>query len=669
MKIEKLQASQNIAADLPEDQVSRIGLQCLEDLQRDLVSRQDWEKRTVDAMKIAIQLAERKNTPWEGASNVKFPLLSIACIQFQSRIYPQLFATPRPVKMRVIGNDPNSEKHDRAARVSEHMSYQCLEEDETWLSEHDTLLITLPIVGSGFIKSYYNGKTKSVHVHAKDLVVNYWAKSLETCSCYTHIVPMYENEVIEKQRRRIFLDLEWHDPVERNDNFSQLENDSQGKIPPQNNHNAPANFYEQYCYLDLDGDGYKEPYTVTFDIEGRVYRIINRFANIEQDGKQILKIEPKHYFTKYTFIPSPDGGFYDMGFGSLLTPINETVNTIINQLIDAGTLANRQGGFIGRGVRLKGGPLKFKMGEYQSINATGDDIRKNLIPLVMREPSGTLFTLLTYLVEYGERLSSVSDMMVGKTPGQNTPATTAMAALEEGMKVITAIYQRTYRSLKKEFQKRYLLNRDYLDPQEYYAVEDDQKAIFQADYEGDETDIRPSADPNMSSDVQRLTRLEAISQRAHMTPGYNMAALERRFLEQMNTEGIDEIFPIDENKQPLITPPPDPKTEIESAKFQAEQIYRQQELQIKAALADSQIATQETQALLNLAKAEAMGNKNEIEGYKALTLHLKEMRESIKDGLGRLPEMEKRPGNKTGGEIPSGLPGGTNQATGGQPGQ
>ena len=646
MDIDELKNSQNIAADLDEDTLRGIGHKCLQGLRQDLVSRQPWEVKMAQAMKIAIQLAERKTTPWPNASNVKFPLLSIACIQFSSRVFPQLFATPRPVKMRVIGNDPDSQKHERAARISEHMSYQVLEEDEDWLSEHDKLLITLPIIGSGFIKTFYDGMTKSIHVHAKDLVVNYYAKSLETCNRYTHIIPMYRNEIIEKQRKKVYLDhtISAHQREKRE--FDQLSDDFQGKTEPLNDDDAPIDLYEQYCWLDLDDDGYKEPYTVIFDDGGQVFRIINRFAAIERDGKQILKIHAKTYFTKYSFIPSPDGGFYDMGFGSLITPINETVNTLINQLIDAGTLANRQGGFVGRGARIKGGSLKYKMGEFVRVDATGDDIRKNLFQMPFKEPSSTLFNLLTYLVDYGERLSSVSDMMVGKTPGQNTPATTAMAALEEGMKVITAIYQRIYRSLKKEYQKRYMLNQEYLDPQEYFNVEDTEKAIFAQDYGGDPTDIRPSADPNMSSDVQRLTRIEAITQRAQQTPGYNMPAIERRFLDQLNVEGIDEIFPLDEKGNPAIQPGTDPKVEIESAKFQAEQLYKQQELQIKGALADSDIATKETQAILNLAKAESLGNRDEIEGYKALLLELQQQREVIRDGVRGLSEMENGPSDK-----------------------
>ena len=36
------------------------------------------------------------------------------------------------------------------------------------------------------------------------------------------------------------------------------------------------------------------------------------------DKDKIIKIVPEHYFTRYVFMPGIDGGFYGMGFGSLL---------------------------------------------------------------------------------------------------------------------------------------------------------------------------------------------------------------------------------------------------------------------------------------------------------------------------------------------------------------
>jgi hypothetical protein len=195
-----------------------------------------------------------------------------------------------------------------------------------------------------------------------------------------------------------------------------------------------------------------------------------------------------------------------------------------------------------------------------------------------------------------------------------------------------------------------------LDPQEYYLIEDSEKAIFQSDYLGDPTDIKPAADPNMSSDVQRLTRLQAIMQRAQTVPGYNHVALEQRFLELLNVEGANQIFPVDQNGQAAIQPPPDQKVEIESTKFQAEQMLKNQELQLQASKLDSDIALQETQALLNLAKAESLGNRDEIEGYKVLIQQLSEARGRLRGiNEGRPKPVEKRPGDKANNEVPKEL--------------
>jgi hypothetical protein len=43
----------------------------------DLTSRLDWESRNEQANKLALQVVEKKSFPWPGASNVKFPLITI----------------------------------------------------------------------------------------------------------------------------------------------------------------------------------------------------------------------------------------------------------------------------------------------------------------------------------------------------------------------------------------------------------------------------------------------------------------------------------------------------------------------------------------------------------------------------------------------------------------
>jgi chaperonin GroES len=91
---------------------------------------------------------------------------------------------------------------------------------------------------------------------------------------------------------------------------------------------------------------------------------------------KVIGVDAIQYFTKIPFIPHPDGGFYDVGFAWLLSPLNEAINTVINQLLDAGTLANTGGGFIGSGLRLKGGTIRFLPGQYQEVDVPGGTARR-----------------------------------------------------------------------------------------------------------------------------------------------------------------------------------------------------------------------------------------------------------------------------------------------------
>ena len=116
-----------------------------------------------------------------------------------------------------------------------------------------------------------------------------------------------------------------------------------------------------------------------------------------------------------------------------MVPINESINTTLNQLHDSGTMATRAGGFLGRGAKIKGGKHAFKPFEWQNLQSTGDDIRKNIFPLPVREPSPVLFSLLGLLIEAGKELSSTVPMLLGQNPGQNQPATTSMAVIEQGL--------------------------------------------------------------------------------------------------------------------------------------------------------------------------------------------------------------------------------------------
>ena len=301
-----------------------------------------------------------------------------------------------------------------AERIENHMSWQILEQDEDWESEMDKVLITQPIVGCAFKKTFFDPIKKyniSENVLAKDLVVNYWAKSLETAPRITHVLMMQKRDIYERVARNLWLDTseEHYNSSITVNPLQQAQDKAQGLMPPQTTDSStPVEILEQHCFIDLDGDGYEEPYIVYVRKDTKkVVRIVARYSkdSIERNSDDvILSIKAEQYFTKYPFIPSPDGGFYDIGFGVLLGPLNESINTIINQLIDCGTMQTTAGGFLSRGIKLRGGQATFAPLEWKHVDTTGDDLRKGIMPLPVREPSQVLFTLLNLLINYGERI-------------------------------------------------------------------------------------------------------------------------------------------------------------------------------------------------------------------------------------------------------------------------
>ena len=590
LKLSDILRAPNVAELLSEEERTEIAGQVYNNWLLDKQSRQPWEEKMAEALKLALQVSEAKTFPWPDCANVKFPLITIAALQFHARAYSALIPGTDVVKCRTFGTDPDGLKAARAARVSSHMSYQVLEEDEGWEENHDRVLITAPIVGCAFKKSQFDpllGHSVTSHVLAANLYIPYYAATLETASRITELLFPSSNAMESWERRGLFLEgsCERVSPqsLQRNA-LTNARAESQGITEASQDPATPFELLEQHTWLDLDGDGLQEPYIVTVRMDTqKLCRIVARFrsTDVKRVGKKIYDIAPTHHYTKYPFIPSPDGGIYDLGWGVLLGPLNDSINTIINQLLDAGTMATTAGGFLGRGARLRSGDNAFKPFEWKRVDASGDDLRKNIVPHVPKEPSQVLFALLQLLISYGERVAGVTDQQVGVSPGQNTPAETSRNVISEGQKVFQGILKRFYRSMKQEFRKLYKLNKIYFpgESADYYNMKTGESAeVLAQDYLDSEKSICPAADPNMLSDGARLQQVQFLKQSAATTAGYDAEAVERRVLEAMQVSDVAAIYP-GPKKMP---PPQDTRLQIEQMKLQGKQLDMQVKLKIAA---------------------------------------------------------------------------------------
>ena len=575
---------ENILDDLSKEQKEKIASECKSAFDDDLRSRGEWESNIDDWIALAKQTKQDKTYPWPGASNVKYPLVATAAMQFAARSYPSLVpSNGKVVNSVVIGKDTTGEKYEKAQRVSTYMSYQIMHEMRGWEEDMDKMLMMLPIVGTMFKKTWYDkveDKIKSKLILPKYLVVNYWTTNLDESERVSEVIHMSPRLLKERQNMGVYAEEDLGDPV--------AENHLMPDDADTNSKSIPYTIIEQHTFLDLDDDGYAEPYIVTFDYSsGKLLRISRRYllddVVLKDDEKTIARIKPIQMYTKFGFIPNPDGSFYDIGFGVLLGPINESVNTLINQLVDSGHLHNLQSGFIGKALRVKMGDQSLRPGEWRPVNATADDLRKQIVPLPTKEPSSVLFQLMGTLITSGKELASVAEIFTGKMPGQNTPATTTMATVEQGMKVFTAVYKRIFRALSQEFEKIFDLNKLYTDPNKYITVLD--MEIGPDDFDKAACDVSPGADPNAASQQEKLMKAQGLMEMLQIAgPMLNPIKVISRVMEAQEQPNWQELFS-DEVQQSgqVPPPPPDPKMMAIQAKMQADQQKAAMDIQAKQA--------------------------------------------------------------------------------------
>ncbi len=537
--------------------LAEIGNIVCEEYDDDVSSRAGWEANNSEAVKLFSNFVETKSYPWPNASNVKLPVITTAAIQFQARAYDSLIPSKDVVRVLHTGE----EDIERGERVGKYMNYQLLYKMREFKKGMDKTLMQLPIMGSVFRKTYFHfGKERCAtnYVSAADLVVSYYTDDFDEAPRKTHQLKLSRNDIRKRVNAGVYIPEAWNldygtstypvSPIkEAADVIQGLQETSQW-------YDTPRLILEQHRDWDIDGDGIAESYVITVDYETKlVLRITPRRF---KDGRG--KVKDIDYFTHYSFIPNPEG-VYDVGFGALLRGLNESMNSIVNEVIDAGSLANLQGGFVSKRSGIKKGELKFHMGEYKEVDTYIDDIRKAIYHMDFKGPNSTLYSTLGLLYEYAKLVSSVSETMTGQLPSSDTPATTIMALIEEGRKVYSTIYKRIHSSFHDELTKMYRLNSIFLDEEEYfrvlgdsYAPTDDVMRIGRADFI-DTIDIIPISDPNLMSKAEKVLRAQQVHEEVKTNPilSQNEDALRestRRYLEALEEPKIEELMP----------PPPEP---------------------------------------------------------------------------------------------------------------
>jgi len=550
----------NLAEEMPDRELSRISSDLLSEFDANKASRQEWEDAYTNGLELLGFTYDERTQPFRGASAVTHPLLAEAATQFQAQAFNELLPAAGPVRTVVMGKESPSKKQ-QAQRVRQFMNYYITTVMEEYTPDMDQMLFYLPLAGSTFKKTYYDetlGRAVSKFVPAENLVVPYETADLETCPNITQVVRMSLNDLRKRQIYGTYLDVE---VIPAQKEMSSLEGEMdriEGLEPNQIDYDCTI--LEVHADLDLEGyeeldeegepTGIKVPYIVTISEDnGQVLSVRRNYLEEDELKKKI------QYFTHFKFLPG--FGFYGLGLIHTIGGLSRTATAALRQLIDAGTLSNLPAGFKARGLRIRDDDSPLQPGEFRDVDAPGGAIRDSLMPLPFKGPDQTLFQLLGFVVEAGQRFATITDLKVGDGNQQAAVGTT-LAMMEQGTRVMSAVHKRLHYGMKQEFRILARVMSESL-PQRYpYTVPGGDEQIMREDFD-DRVDVMPVSNPNVFSQAQRIVLAQTKLQLASQAPEiHNISEVYRDMYEALGVTDIDRIMKAVPTDEPV---PIDPAQE------------------------------------------------------------------------------------------------------------
>ena len=551
----------NLAELLDPKELMRKASDLISAYTDDREARSEWEdryKKGLETLEPDGGLDESEDErATRGLSTVVHPMIAEAATQFNARAIAELYPSGGPVKTVIVG-DPDEESEEQARRVREFMNYQITQEMPEYFPDLDQMLFHLPLVGQTFKKVWWDSNMErqcSQFVKAEDFVVAPESKDLYTSPRYTHVIRMPKNDYNRYVQSGFYLPVEFYgesiDPS--GDVIGEIEGVDQYGESSEDEVITLLEMHVYEIFDDIDDVEQSDtavaiPYVVTIDYDNQSIVSIRR--NWREDDERKLR---RDWFVSYKFLPGL--GFYGFGLYHLIGGLGKAATGSLRALLDSAAFANMQGGFKLRG-RVSGGDVQVNPGEFVDLDATVDDVNKAIMPLPFKEPSGSLFNLLGFIVQAGQRFASTADLNVGDV-NPNAPVGSTVALIEQGSKSFSAIHKRLHYAQGQEFKLLADLNAENLPEVFTFALSGSSEKVFAADF-NDRIDVIPVSDPNIFSTAQRIAQAQAVLEMAKAAPQlHDMYEAFKRMYEAIRIPNIDEILkrpeeavmmdPIDEN--------------------------------------------------------------------------------------------------------------------------
>lgn len=553
----------NLAEFLTEAELRDIGSARQDALQGFKNGRQGWEDRLKQGIKfLGLNTEGEGNDAVEGSCTAVHPLLMENVVKFQAKAIQELWPARGPVRSKIRGY-VDAERESAALRVKTFMNYQLTEQVSGFYSDLERNLFRVGAMGMGIRKVGWNSSTQMpdpVVVNVENFYVDPAVTHLKDADEYIEVMDLSGRRMDTLVRQGTFRqppDSDTEETLEANEIADAIA-EAQGFDTGLEKKGYSVG--EAHCYLDLNGsdpllpDGGYAPYIVHFNLKtGSVYAIRRNWS--ESD----LTLTKRIPYTVDQGIPA--FGFYALGYIHLIGDLAAAATAALRSLVDSGQYANWQAGFKSQDAKFSDADTPLGFGEWRDVNLSPEELSKAFFPLPAKEPNQTLFALLRYMVESGQKFADAADEVVANGTNYG-PAATTLAMLEASQRFYSSIHKRLHQSQGEFLKLIGRLNYENLPEVVNFTAGDVNQFVRRTDFDPQLVDVIPASDPNAMTESQRVAKAQIEVEMAARFPQlHDMREALRRFYFAMGSEGIDKLL-IDPEAQAVTA---DPLTEIQAA--------------------------------------------------------------------------------------------------------
>ena len=553
----------NLAVGMDDAILRDIGSQRQDSLQNFKNSRQQWEEKIKQGIHwLGLNTEGQGNTEVDGACSAVHPLLIENIVKFQAKAIQELWPAKGPVRTKVRGY-VDIPREQAAARVRTYMNYQLTEQVPGFYNDLERNLFRVGFMGNGIRKAGWNSVAAAPDptvVYIENFYIDPSATHLRDAEEYIEVMELSTRKMENLVGAGTFIEASENDAEEVLDTNEITEAIANAQGFDLSLERKGYTVGEAHCYLDLNGDdpllpeGGMAPYIVHFNVKtGNIYSIKRNWR--EDDAARAKRI----WYTVDQFIPA--FGFYALGYVHLIGDLAASATVALRALVDAGQYANWQAGFKSQDAKFSDSDTPLGFGEWRDVNLSPEELSKAFFPLPAKEPNQTLFTLLKFMVDSGQKFADATDEVAANATNYG-PVGTTLALIEASQRFYSSIHKRLHQSQGEFLKLIGELNFENLPDLVNFVVGSENAYVQRNDFDPAAVDVIPASDPNALTESQRVARAQIeLNMAAQFPQLHDMREALRRFYAAMGTENVDKLL-VNPEGQAISA---DPLTEVQVA--------------------------------------------------------------------------------------------------------